>query len=75
MITFLGKSYSFGLSCVAFVNFCQFLSVFFPFDYKGSMWDPIISDHFLFFFSYLDKYRNSIPKLSLFRILDIKNGQ
>ena len=52
MTTCLGKSYSFGLLCVSFVNVNQFFCVCssFPFSFKGGRWDMIvlIPDHCLF---------------------------
>ena len=47
MTTCLEKSYSFGLSCVYFVNFYQFVCVCmcvcvcasFPYDFEGGIWD------------------------------------
>ena len=49
MITCLGKSCSFGLLCVSFVNVYQFLCVClsFPFGFEGGVWDLIvlIPDH------------------------------
>ena len=38
MTTCLGKSCSFGLLCVSFVKFYQFLYVSFPFWFEGGMW-------------------------------------
>ena len=34
-MTFLGKSCTFGLRCVVFVNVYQFVGVFFPFSVLG----------------------------------------
>ena len=52
-MTCLGKSCSFGLPCVSFVNYCQFIRVFsyFP-GFEGKMWDLIVSvpDHCLSFY-------------------------
>ena len=48
MTTCLGKSFSFVLLCVSFVNVYQFSCVsFFPFRFEGGMWDVIVSipDH------------------------------
>ena len=44
----LGKSYSFGLPRVPFVNCCQI----FPFCFEGRIWDLIVSvpDHCLSFY-------------------------
>ena len=60
MTTCVGKSCSFGLLRVLFVNCCQFfrkllsVSVFsyFPFGFEGRMWDLIVSvpDHCLSFY-------------------------
>ena len=55
MTTCLGKSCSFGLPRVPFVNCCQYMySVFsyFPFGFEGRMWDLIVSvpDHCLLIF-------------------------
>ena len=51
MTTCLGKSCSFGLLCVFFVNFLQILCVCpsFPFGIEGGMWDVIalIPDHLM----------------------------
>ena len=41
MTTFLGKSCSFGLLCVAFVKVYQILCVY-PFGIDGGMWDMIV---------------------------------
>ena len=52
MTTCLGKSCSFGLPRVPFVNCCQILYlVIFPFGFKGRIWDLIVSvlDHCLSF--------------------------
>ena len=56
MTTYLGKSCSFGLPRVPFVN-CPSIYVFsyFPFGFEGRMWDLIVSvpDHCLsFYFSF-----------------------
>ena len=51
MTTCLGKSCSFGLPCMPFVNCCQFmylvLSLSFPFGFEGRIWDLIesVPDH------------------------------
>ena len=44
MTTYLGKSCSFGLPRVPFVN-CRQFNVFsyFPFGFEGRMWDLIVS--------------------------------
>ena len=53
MTTYLGKSCSFGLSRVNFVNCRQFMyfPFGFPFGFDGEMWDRIVSvpDYCLFF--------------------------
>ena len=51
MTTCLGKSISFGLPRVPFVNCCQFM-YYFPFGFEGRMWDLIVSvpDHCLSFY-------------------------
>ena len=57
MTTCLGKSCSFGLPRVPFVNCCQFMYlVFFPFGFEGKMWDLIVSvpDHCLSFYFVID---------------------
>ena len=50
MTTGLGKSYSFGLLCVSFVNVYQFVC-FFTFGFEDEMWDLIVfvPDHCLSF--------------------------
>ena len=54
MTTYLGKSCSFGLPRVPFVNCRPFMYVFsyFPFGFAGRMWDLIVSvpDHCLSFY-------------------------
>ena len=56
MTTYLGKSCSFGLPRVPFVNCRQFMYLVISlFDFEGSMWDLIVSipDHCLsFYFSF-----------------------
>ena len=50
----LGKSCSFGLLCVSFVNVINFfLCPSFPFGTEGGMWDVIVlfSDHCLSIYS------------------------
>ena len=51
MTTCVGKTFSFGLLCVSFVNVYQFLCVsyFSRFGFEGEMWDMIvwILDHCL----------------------------
>ena len=50
MTTYLGKSYSFGLPRVPFVNCRQF--VYLVFGFEGSIWNLIVSvpDHWLSFY-------------------------
>ena len=53
MTTCLGKSCSFGLPRMPFVNCCQFMYlVISHFGFEGKMWDLIVSvpDHCLFFY-------------------------
>ena len=52
MTTYLGKSCSFGLPRVPFVNCRQFMYCYFPFGFEGRMWDLIVSvpDHCLSFY-------------------------
>ena len=53
MTTYLGKSCSFGLPRVPFVNCRQFMYlVISPFGFEGRMWDLIVSvpDHCLSFY-------------------------
>ena len=50
MTTCLGKSCSFSLPCLCFVNFCQFFVCFsFPFGFEGELRDltVLISNHCL----------------------------
>ena len=51
MTTYFGKSYSFCLPRVPFVNCRQFM-YYFPFDFEGRIWDLIVSvpDHCLSFY-------------------------
>ena len=53
----LGKSCSFGLPCVSFVNVYQFVCVCasFPFGFEGGVWDLIVvvPDHCLSFYFHL----------------------
>ena len=55
MTTCLGKSCSFGLPQVPFVNCCHFMYYlcYFPFGFEGRMWDLIVSVpvHCLYFTS------------------------
>ena len=52
MTTCLGKSCSFGLPRVPFVNCCQFMYCYFPVGFEGRIWDLIVSvpDHCLSFY-------------------------
>ena len=52
MTTCLGKSCSFCLPRVPFVNSCQCIFSYFPFGFEGRMWDLIVSvpDHCLSFY-------------------------
>ena len=57
MTTFLGKSCSFCLPRVPFVNCRQFMYCYFPFGFEGRIWDLIVSvpDHCLsFYFATVD---------------------
>ena len=65
MTTYLGKSCSFGLPRVPFVN-CRYLFSYFPFGFEGRMWDLIVSvpDHcssfyFGLVFIYVISFRTS----------------
>ena len=49
MTTYLGKSCSFGLPRVPFVNCRQFM-YYFPVGFEGRMWDLIVSLIFLLSF-------------------------
>ena len=57
MTTYLGKSCSFGLPRVPFVN-CRVFS-YFPFGFEGRMWDMIVSvpDHCLSFLLWTKRLR------------------
>ena len=64
MTTCLGKSCSFGLPRVPFLNCCQFMYlVISPFGFEGRMWDLIVSvpDHCLSF--YFPKGISKIPHI------------
>ena len=52
MTTYLGKSCSFCLPRVPFVNCRQFMYLVFPFGFEGRIWDLIVSvpDHCLSFY-------------------------
>ena len=54
--TVWGKSCSFRLQCVSFVNFIQFVCTSFPLGFKGGMGDLIIMT-FLFYFAFLSSTR------------------
>ena len=77
MTTYLGKSCSFGLLRVPFVNCCQFmyLVIYFPFVFEGRSWDLIVlvPDHCLSF--YLGIHLNLMSKWKMFarwrNIMDI----
>ena len=58
MTTYLGKSCSFCLPRVSFVNCRQFM--YFPFGFEGRIWDLIVSvpDHCLSF--YFDENMNTM---------------
>ena len=49
MTTCLGKSCTFGLLCVSFVNVYLFVCPYFPFVFESEMWDLVvlIPDHCL----------------------------
>ena len=54
MTTYLGKSCSFGLPRVPFVNCCHiYVFSYFSFGFEGRMWDLIVSvpDYCLSFYS------------------------
>ena len=54
-MTCLGKSCSFGVLCVSFVNVYEFVYVLqFPFGFEGVMWDLILKIAFLITLSYTD---------------------
>ena len=64
MTTCLGKSCSFGLPRVPFVNCCQFyVFSYFPFGFEGRMCDLIVSvpDHCLSFYSAPSKDESPLP--------------
>ena len=52
MTTCLGKSCSFGLPRMPFVNCCLYVFSYFPFGFEGRIWDLIVSvlDHCLSFY-------------------------
>ena len=53
MSTYLGKSCSFGLPRVPFVNYCQFMFLVISlFGFEGGIWDLIVSvpEHCLSFY-------------------------
>ena len=68
MTTCLGKSCSFGLPCVPFVNCCQFMYLVIPFGFEGGMWGLIVSvpDHCLSFTFNLDPDMYVITLLVLY---------
>ena len=78
MTTCLGKSCSFGLPRVPFVNCCQFMySVFssFPFDFEDRIWDLIVSvpAHCLYF--YFDFINLKIFVFHISAVKDIRHGR
>ena len=52
MTTYFGKSCSFGLPRVPFVNFKIYIFSYFPFGFEGRMWEMTVSvpDHCLPFY-------------------------
>ena len=64
MTTCLGKSCSFGLPRMPFVNCCQFMYYCFPFDFEDRMWDLIVSvsDHCLSFYFSAFLARDDLPR-------------
>ena len=71
MTTCLGKSCSFGLLRVPFVNCCQFMYlVVFPFGFEGRMSDLIVSvpDHCLSF------YFPCWQRLTILKFTELKNS-
>ena len=56
MTTCLENTYSVGLLCVSFVNFCQ-LVCFLPFGVEGRMWDMIVFVPDRRFSSYLTAFK------------------
>ena len=84
MTTYLGKSCSFGLLRVPFVNCRQFMYlVYFPFGFEGRMWDLIVSvpDHCLSFYlaypGYIKQINIRLFYMHVHMILqsDFNNGQ
>ena len=65
MTTCLGKSCSFGLPRMPFVNCCQFM--YFLFGFEGMMWNLIVSvpDHCLSFYFARNATSSVFPILSL----------
>ena len=62
MTTCLGKSCSFGLPCMSFMNIYQFY-VHLSFGFEGRMWDVIvlILDHCLsIYFSYIERSKKML---------------
>ena len=67
MTTYLGKSCSFCLPRVPFVNCRQFMYlVIFPFGFEGRIWDLIVSvpDHCLSFYFTVNKYLYNFTALT-----------
>ena len=62
MTTCLGKSCSFSLLCVSFVNVYQFVCASFPFGIEYGMWDltVLIPDHCLSVYFVIVKMYNRI---------------
>ena len=58
MATCLGKSCSFGVLCVSFVNVYKCVSVVFPFGFEEGMWDMVllVPDHCLFYVYFLFRF-------------------
>ena len=63
MTTCLGKSCSFGLPGVPFVNWCQYVFSYFSFDLEGRTWDLIVSvpDHCLPFYFVAICWERAVP--------------
>ena len=66
MITYLGKSCTFGLTRVPFVNCRQLMYLVISLGFEGRIWDLIVSvpDHCLYFYSgkvLLDFLLDAVP--------------
>ena len=77
MTTCLGKSYSFALLCVSFLN--VYLSVYasFPFGFESGVWDLIVlvPDHRLSFYCTLNNTRKGeVTKTDLSEFLITKKA-